>query len=176
MIGNKEVLRQMKVDDGVWTVMEVRDLLTPELMSYHANFPEERCDAFYRRVAELQNLTEKQAWSLNSPGFRKNFCGFYLQTRGRTGVTRIFGILLDVMLPYQVLMNRNREKVDDLSRDSNPPRVFVKITAEEAIQLERRHGCAFWGLSEDQVYYDIPSDIAALLPVLEFAYNKHRRH
>ena len=166
----------MKVDDGAWTVMEVRDLLTPELrLFYHAKFSEERCDVFYRRVAELQNLTEKQGWSLNSPEFRKNFCGFYLKTRGRTGVTRIFGILLDVMLPFQVLMDRNGKKVDDLSQDSNPPRVFVKITAEEAIQLEHRHGCAFSGLSEYQVYYDIPSDIADLLPVLEFAYNTHRR-
>lgn len=165
----------MKVDDGAWTVMEVRDLLTPELISYHAIFPEERCDAFYRRVAELQNLTKKQEWSLNSPGFRKNFCGFYLKTRGRTGVTRIFGILLDVMLPFQVLMDRNGEEVDDLSRDSNPPRVFVKITPEEASQLEHRHGCAFSRLSDYEVYYDIPSDIADLLPVLEFAYNKHRR-
>ena len=164
----------MKVDDGAWTVMEVRDLLTPEFICAYAKFPEERCDAFYRGVAELQNLTEKQEWSLNSPGFRMNFCGFYLKTRGRTGVTRIFGILLDVMLPHQVPLDRNGEEVDDLSRDSNPPRVFVKITPEEASQLEHRHGCAFSRLSEDEVYYDIPSDIADLLPVLEFAYNKHR--
>lgn len=166
----------MKVDDGAWTVMEVRDLLTPEFICAYAKFPEERCDTFYRRVAELQNLTEKQEWSLNSPGFRKNFCGFYLNQRGRTGVTRIFGILLDVMLPHQVLLDRNGEKVDDLSRDSNPPRVFVKITPEEASQLEHRHGCAFSRLSEAEAYYDIPNNIADLLPVLEFAYNKHRRH
>lgn len=165
----------MKVDDGAWTVMEVRDLLTPELrLFYHANFSEERCDVFYRRVAELQNLTEKQGWSLNSPGLRKNFCGFYLKTRGKTGVTRIFGILLDVMLPYQVPRDRNGEQVY-LSLDSIPPRVFVKITAEEAIELEDLHGCAFSGLSKDEVYYDIPNNIADLLPVLERAYDNHRR-
>lgn len=166
----------MKMKDSGWTVARVKNALSCDVRAYHEKHSEERRGVFYSRIVELQNLVEEQGWKLDPPRFNKTLCSFWLAEKGDTGTRRIFGILLDVMLPYQVLMDRNREKVDDLSRDSNPPRVFVKITAEEAIQLEHRHGCAFWGLSEHQVYYDIPSDIAALLPVLEFAYNKHRRH
>ena len=65
-----------------------------------------------------------------------------------------------------------------------PPRIFVRITKEEAEQLERQNvdldGCKFCGVGKDKtidfVYYDIPENMLDLLPVFEFAYNKHRKN
>lgn len=69
-----------------------------------------------------------------------------------------------------------------LIKASIPPRIFVRITKEEAEQLERQNvdldGCKFCGVQKDKsvdyVYYDIPDNMSDLFPVLEFAYNKHR--
>ena len=80
---------------------------------------------------------------------------------------------LRLPLPHADLVDRNDKKVTDLSRDSNPPRVFVSITKEDAEQLEFQYGCQFFCVDRNWIYYDIPEDMSELLPVLEFAYRKH---
>lgn len=159
---------------GEWTIERVRNLLSKEIgKSHKAKFSEERCKVFYRRVAEIQNLIEAERWRLNPPKLNKESCSFPLIDKGNR---RGFGILLHTHLPHGAPRGRNGEKIPDISIKSNPPRIFVRITEEEARQLERQHGCEFWGISGNHVYYDIPEDISELLPVLEFAYNKHRRN
>ena len=48
---------------------------------------------------------------------------------------------------------------------------------KDAEELKRQCGCEFYSAikneSADYVYYNIPEDLSTLLPVLEFAYNKH---
>ena len=157
-----------------WTIERVRNLLSEEIGKYHkANFSEERCEVFYKRVAEIQNLIEAEGWRLNPPKLNKQSCSFLLMDRGSTGKRKVFGILLHTQLPHGTPKGRNGEKIPDLSVRSNPPRIVVQITEEEARQLERQHGCEFWGISKNHVYYDIPENMSELLPVLEFAYNKH---
>ena len=42
---------------GGWTVEQIRNLVSEEVRDFHeANFPEERCNVFYRRVAEMRKL------------------------------------------------------------------------------------------------------------------------
>lgn len=160
---------------GKWTMERVRNSLSEAVRDYHQkNYPEERCNIFYRRVVEMQNLIEAEGWRLKPPKFNKGSCSFQLMDKGITRVRIVFGILLDTFLPHANLVDRNGEKIPDLSIKSNPPRIFAPITEEEAKQLERQHGCEFWGITERKIYYNIPDDITALRPVLEFAYNKHR--
>ena len=160
---------------GKWTMERTRDSLSEEVRDYHEkNYPEERCNIFYRRVVEIQNLIEAEDWRLKPPKLNKESCSFQLMDKGITRIRIVFGILLDTFLPHANLVDRNGEKIPDLSIKSNPPRIFAPITEEEAKQLERQHGCEFWGITERKIYYNIPDDITELRPVLEFAYNKHR--
>lgn len=159
---------------GEWTVERIRNLVSEEIRDYHeVNFSEERCKVFYKRVAEIQNLIEAEGWRLNPPKLNKESCSFFLLDKGVTRVRRVFGILLHTHLPHGAPQDRNGEKIPNLSIKSNPPRIFVPITEEGARQLERQHGCEFWGIDGHLVFYDIPENISELLPVLEFAYNKH---
>ena len=160
---------------GEWTIERVSLLSEEEEVgkSHTAKFSEERCKVFYRRIAEIQNLIEAKGWRLKPPKLNKESCRFFLMDKGVTRVTRVFGILLHTHLPHGRPKGRNGEKIPDISIKSNPPRIFVRITEKEARQLERQHGCEFWGISENHVYYDILENISELLPVLEFAYNKH---
>ena len=158
-----------------WTVTRVRDLLSEEVRAYHEkHFPEDRRNLFYRRVAEIQNLVEAEGWRLNPPKFNKGSCSFFLTDKGATRVRRTFGICLQPFLPHARPVGRNGEKIPTHSLTSNPPRVFAKITEEEARHLERQYRCEFSCVTRNQVYYNIPDDVKELLPVLEFAYNKHR--
>ena len=160
---------------GKWTIDQVKDMLTEEVRRYHeANFSEDRRNIFYRKVAETQNLIETEEWRLNPPKLNKSICSFFLMNEGVTRGKRIFGVLLTVRLPHAELINRNSERITGFSIASNPPRIFVTITKEEAEQLENRYGCNFFGIDRRLVYYDIPDNLTELLPVLEFAYKKHR--
>ena len=48
-----------------WTVEQIRNLVSEEIRDYHeANFSEERCNVFYRTVAETQNLIKTENWRL----------------------------------------------------------------------------------------------------------------
>ena len=175
MIDNKLMESQATVA-GRWTVERIRNSLSKEVRDYHEKYPEHRCNLFYRRITEIQNLVANEGWRLNPPKISKSLCGFWLKDAGITRFKRVFGICLEINLPNAELVDRKGERVTDFSRSSNPPRVFVAITMEEAEQLEGRYSCDFFAIDRSWVYYDIPEDVSELLPVLEFAYNKHRRN
>ena len=159
-----------------WTATRVRDSLSEEVRTYHAaNFSEEIRNLFYERVAETQNLIEAEGWRLNPPELRKVLCPFFLSDKGTTRHSRIFGIVLQHFLPHAEPIDRNGEKIQTRSLTSKPPRFFVTITEAEARQLERQDGCKFLCMDSGRnyIYYDMPDDVRDLLPVLEFAYNKH---
>lgn len=159
-----------------WTATRVRNSLSEEVRTYHeAYFSEETRNSFYERVAETQNLIEAEGWRLNPPELRKVLCPFFLRDKGTTRHRRIFGIVLQHFLPHAKPIGRNGEKIQTRSLTSNPPRFFMTITDAEARQLERQYGCKFLCMDSDRnyIYYDMPDDVRDLLPVLEFAYNKH---
>ena len=140
---------------GEWTVERIRNLVSEEIRDYHeANFSEERCNVFYRTVAETQNLIKTEDWRLK-PKFRKKSCRFWLRDKGVKQVKSIFGIHLQY----------------------NPFTLHVRIMKKDAEELKRQCRCEFYSASKnkvaDYIYYQIPDDITELLPVLECAYKKH---
>ena len=159
-----------------WTATRVRKSLSEEVRDYHeAHFSEERRRIFYEKVAETQNLIEAEGWRLkNPPELRKVLCPFFLSDRGVTRISRIFGIVLQHFLPHAKPIGRNGENIQTHSLTSNPPKFFATIAEAEARQLERQYGCKFSCIDRRQIYYDMPDDVRDLLPVLEFAYKKHR--
>ena len=158
-----------------WTATQVRHSLSEEVKDYHAAyFSEERRNIFYERVAETQNLIEAEGWRLKPPELRKVLCPFFLKDKGVTRFSRIFGIVLQHFLPHAKPIGRNGEKIQTHALTSNPPRFFATIVEAEARQLERQYGCKFSYIERHQIYYDMPDDVRDLLPVLEFAYHKHR--
>ena len=160
---------------GEWTIESIKKLLPQESRQYHeVHFSEHRRNLFYERVAETQNLIEAEGWRLNPPELRKVLCPFFLSDKGVTRVRRIFGIVFQPFLPYAEPIGRNGERLQTCSLTTNPPRFCVKITEKEAKQLERQHGCKFLCITRNQTYYDIHGDVREMLPVLEFAYHKHR--
>lgn len=158
-----------------WTATRVKNSLSEEVRDFHeAHFPEERRVLFYERVAETQNLIEAEGWRLKPPELRKVLCPFFLRDKGATRFRRIFGIVLQHFLPHARPIGRNGEKIQTHFLTSKPPRFFATIAEAEARQLERQYGCKFLYIDRHQIYYDMPDDMRSLLPVLEFAYNKHR--
>ena len=140
---------------GGWTVERVRNLVSEEIRDYHeANFSEERCNVFYRTVAETQNLIKTEGWRLK-PKFYKKSCRFWLTDKGVTQVKSVFGIHLQY----------------------NPFTLHIRIMKKDAEELKRQCGCEFYSVnknkSADYIYYHIRDDITELRPVLEFTYNKH---
>ena len=160
---------------SVWTMERVRNSLPEEVRDDHERYTQERRDLFYRGVAATQNLIEKKGWELDMDIY-KGPCSFSLD-KAITRIKKIFRIILPVHLPHGSSVDRNG-KIIGGSLKSTPPRLFVRIMEEEAEQLERQYGCKFCAISEDSpldfIYYYIPEDMSELLPVLEFAYNKHR--
>ena len=156
-----------------WTIERVRNSFPEEFRNYHEGY-KERCALFYRGITDVLNLVEKKEWEL-VPKFRKEVCSFFLINNGAVGRERIFGILLKVHLPYGSSVDRNGESIGGSL--STPPRLLIRITEEEAKQLERQYGCEFCAVgtsNPNRIYYYIPDDITDLRPVLEFAYNRHR--
>ena len=141
--------------DSPWTVARIRDSIPQEMRNEHeTRYPQERRDAFYSAAADVQNLIESKGWRLNPPEFRKVLCGFWLKDKGITRVKRVFGFTLKCPVAHS-------------------PQVFVAITAEEARQLERQHGCEYVQSDRGWCYYNPPDNASELLPVFEFAYRKH---
>ena len=141
--------------DGEWTIEQVRNSLSQEVRNYHEkNFSEDRCNVFYRTVAETQNLIKTEDWRLK-PKFRKKSCRFWLTDKGVTQVKSVFGIHLQY----------------------NPFTLHVRIMKRDAEELKHQYRCEFYSVSKnksaDYIYYHIPDDITELRPVLEFAYKKH---
>ena len=166
--------------DVEWTINMIKKLLCQDLrIHYEKTYSEERLELFYGAVAGVQNLIKKEKWGLNPPKFSKMLCGFWLTDKGVIGrIRRIFGILPEGRFPVMEIVGRDGK----LIKASIPPRIFVRITKEEAERLERQNvdldGCKFCGVGKDKtvdfVYYDIPENMSDLFRVLEFAYKKHR--
>ena len=160
---------------SVWTMERVRNSLPEEVRDDHERYTQERRDLFYRGVAATQNLIEKKGWELDMEIY-KGPCSFSLD-KAITRIKKIFRIILPVHLPYGSSVDRNGRIIGG-SLTSTPPRLIVRIKEEKAKQLEHDHdGCEFCAVSKDKVdmvYYNIPENMSKLLPVLEFAYNKHR--
>ena len=163
--------------DNEWTIEWVRNSLSQELRAHYETYSEEKLKLFYGAVAGVQNLIETEGWRLNPPKMSKMLCGFWLTDKGVIGnIKRIFGILPQGRFPVSKIVGRDGELIKKVQA---LPRIFVRITKEEAKQLEREYnGCEYNGVDEEQsadwVYYNIPENMSSLLPVLEFAYNKHR--
>ena len=137
-------------DADEWTIARVKDSVPQKYRElYESRYPEERCSAFYSRVAEILNLIEEEGWELDRR-FLKEICSFWLKGHGKR---RVFGLKITY----------------------SPPRFFANITEEEAEKLGMQHGCQIasydrdWGLA----FYSIPENLRELLPVLEFAYKKY---
>lgn len=163
------------IHEGKWTAARVKDLLPLEISNYHeTKYPEERRDVCYRTVAEIQNLIEAEGWKMDPPKLNKTLVSFRVaKEAARTMGRRSFGIVLGARIPHTWgTVDRNGEKLRG-SVATIPPRIFVQISPEEALQLERQYGCEFWGDSGWCVYYDIPDNAADLLPPLELAYRQH---
>ncbi len=169
---------------GEWTIERVKNSLSQKLRAFFEKaFSEERLELFYRGIAEVLNLIEKKKeWkqNLNPAKVSKMLCGFWLTNKGTIGnIKRIFGILPQGRFPVEKIVGKDGELIEKVQA---LPRIFVRITKEEAEQLERQNvnldGCKFYGVQKDKlvdyVYYDIPENMLDLLPVLECAYNKHR--
>ncbi len=172
---DNNLVKAEKIVANKWTIARVKNSLPQESREYHeAYFPEDRRNIFYTRIAEIQNLIRAEDWRLNLPKLNRVICSFFLLDKSATKVRRPFGLLLQPFLPHARLIGRNGEKIQDRSIKSNPPRIFVAITEKEARQLERQYRCKFWCIDRDWIYYNIPENLSELLPVLEFAYNKHR--
>ena len=155
-----------------WTIDRVKDSLPDEVREYHeVNYSEDRRNVFYKRVAEIQNLIETEGWRLTRKPNKQNYA-FHLLDQSVTGIRRPFGILLHSFLPRARPVDRNGRRISDFSISSNPSRIFVAITPEEAEQLECEHGCNFFAVS-NVTHYNISENVSELLPVLEFAYKKH---
>ena len=128
---------------GEWTIERVKNSLPQEVREYHeAKFSEDRCNIFYGRVAETQNLVQAKGWLLDV-NFTTRYCGFKNKKR------LVFGVRITF----------------------SPPRFFAKITEEEAGGLSNQYK---YDSGRKSAFYTIPENVSELLPVLEFAYNKHR--
>ena len=148
---------------GVWTAAKVRDSADEKFMQRcESKYPEEIYKAFYQSSADLINLIVKEEWKL--------------KLRFRSVVNSLFGV--GFFLGYRGVLRAERPFGLILSGE-NPLEIFVRIMEEEAEQLRHQHGCEFCRISKHGsvhfVYYRVPKDVSELFPVLEFAYNKHRR-
>ena len=178
-LSEKRPVTILSESDVEWTIDMVRDSLSPELKAYYdKTYREERTKLFYGAVAGVMNLVSKEAWRLNPAKFSKMLCGFWLTDNGVIGrIRRIFGILPSGRFPTLEIKDKDGELIKR-GGIFNPPRIFIRITEEDAKQLKRKYNkCEFCGVGHDKlvdyVYYDIPENMSELLPVLEFAYNKH---
>ena len=128
------------------TIDGVRNLVPQERKAHYESKYKKRCDAFYKAIAETQNLIQAKGWILDVE-FTKIYCGFKNKKR------LVFGVRITF----------------------SPPRFFAKITEEEASSLSKQYECRTVSYNSElqTAFYTIPEDLNELLPVLEFAYKKH---
>lgn len=124
----------------------IRTLVPEEQRVYYETELAENGHEFYKSVAKTRNLIQEEGWELDLQ-FTQNYCVFRFQGR------HVFNLR------------------------SHIRRFSLNITEIEAEQLRNRHGCEIvhWGRTTGRPYYAIPENLSELFPVLEFAYNRHRR-
>ncbi len=150
---NPKTIEPEATVDGEWTIDRVRNLVPQELKVHYESKYKKRWDAFYKAIAAAQNLIQAKGWILDVR-FTKERCGFWLIDGGKNKKQLIFGVKITF----------------------SPPRFFAKITEEEVGSLSNQYECkmvSYYSRSQ-RAFYTIPEDLTELLPVLEFAYNKHR--
>ncbi|MDE0426060.1 MAG: type I restriction enzyme HsdR N-terminal domain-containing protein [Candidatus Poribacteria bacterium] len=144
-----------KEAEEAWQGKEVIEKSVPQNVRnyYHENYPPEKVREFYRYVSSAQVLARKSDWGLEEK-FTQRYCGFWLRGKARRREMLIHGIHFDY----------------------TPFRLFVKVSKEDVEKLRHQHGCeiVYYHTHARQAHYVVPGDISELLPVLEFAYNKHR--
>lgn len=120
---------------------------------YRETYSLEKMREFYGCIASTQDLVRKEDWELEQK-FTRRYCGFWLSSRAGRRKRLVYGVHLDY----------------------TPLRFFVKVTEEETEELRLRYGCevVYYHTHPGQAHYTVPGDVKQLLPVLEFAYNKHR--
>ncbi|MDE0423349.1 MAG: type I restriction endonuclease [Candidatus Poribacteria bacterium] len=130
---------------GEWTIDRIKNSLPEEVKRYYeANYSEDRRNIFYGRVTETQNLIQAKGWILDVK-FTTRYCGFMNKKR----------VVFGVRITY------------------SPPRFFAKVTKEEAGSFSNHYEYRY-DSGQKSAFYTIPENVSELLPVLEFAYNKHR--
>ena len=145
-----------KEAEKVWQDKRGVENLVPQHIrnDYETRYRPEKVREFYRYVAETQDLAKKSGWALNLK-FTQRYCGFWVRRETDQREIWIYGVHLDY----------------------NPFRLFVKITQDESGKLRNQYGCdtVYYRTHVGQAFYTIPGNVEQLLPVLEFAYNKHRK-
>lgn len=149
---------------GMWTAETVKNSAHQRFRQRcESKYSEEMYKTFYKSSADIINLIVTENWNLKLR-FRDVpnslfGAGFFLGYSGILRVKRPFGLILSGEYPLEI---------------------FVRIMEEEAEQLRDQHGCEFCSIKKHStvhfVYYRVPKDISELLPILEFAYNKHRKN
>ena len=144
-----------KEAEKVWQDKRGVENLVPQHIRnhYETRYRPERVREFYGYLAETQDLAKKAGWELNLK-FTQRYCGFWVKREADQKEIWIYGVHLDY----------------------HPFRLFVKITQEESGNLRNQYGCdtVYYHTRVGHAFYHIPGNVEQLLPVLEFAYNKHR--
>lgn len=99
----------------------------------------------YTLVADLKNLVQEKQWKLTLK-FQNYYCAFYIFD------SRVFGINL-----------------------YSSPRLAVWIKEHEAENLRNYCNFANYSASHRHAVYPEGTTVVDLLPILKFAYNKHKR-
>ena len=128
--------------DEEWTIETVRNLVPLERRESYETKYKNKVVEFYKQVAKLQNFIQVTGWEgVLTLEFHQRFCAFYF------GKSPVFGVNL-----------------------YGPPRFFVRITEEEAIQLENY--CEHESYYLQQAIYPHYITLDELYPILEYAYKK----
>ena len=127
-----------------WTVDQISNLVPPDRKEfYEKQYTNHKVYKCYSLIAELKNLVQDKKWHLTLK-FQKHYCAFY------SGDSRVFGVDL-----------------------YSSPRFAVWITKYEAESLSDQYNFAHYSTSHRRAVYPKNTIGDVLLPILEFAYNKH---
>lgn len=132
-----------------WSAEQISRLIPPERKEFYIKeHSSQKMHECYSKLAELQNLIQERNWSLNLE-FRNYYCAFY------SGNRCVFGINL-----------------------YSSPRfaVWVAEAEAESESLKSRITIANYSKSLGHAVYPRNTSLENLLPILEFAYKKHRAY
>ena len=129
-----------------WTAEQVSNLVPLERKSDYINtHSSHKMYDCYAMIADLKNLISDKNWNLTLK-FQKYYCAFYIADR------RVFGTHL-----------------------RSSPRYAVWISKTEAESLREYYNFANYSANSQYAIYPKDTMVDSLLPILEFAYNKHKR-
>ena len=133
-------------EEKIWTAEQVSNLVPPERRSdYIKTHSSHKMHDCYAMIADLKNLISDKNWNLTLK-FQKYYCAFYIADR------RVFGTHL-----------------------RSSPRFAVWISKTEAESLSEHYNFANYSANSRYAIYPKDTMVDSLLPILKFAYNKHKR-